>query len=130
MLFEVTALYAAIIAIVMAVLSTIVAVLRSRHEVALGEGKSGELALPIRRFGNLTEYAPIVILLLLLMENAGVSAGALHAYGSVFVVLRIIHPLILFDTMGAPIWKKAGRFVSGAGTALLMLIGAGVLLVG
>ena len=124
----VTPLYAALIAILMAILSTRVGFMRGTHEVALGDGGKPPLALAIRHFGNLSEYAAVVLLLLLLMELKGISDTYLHLYGTVFVVLRLIHPVILFDTMQAPLWKKAGRFVSAAGTAALMMIGAIALL--
>ena len=126
----VTPIYAALIAILMAVLSTRVGFMRGSHEVALGDGGKPSLALAIRQFGNLSEYAAVVLLLMLLMELQGVSADRLHLFGAVFVALRLIHPVILFDTMEAPMWKKAGRFVSAGGTAALMMIGAVTLLFG
>lgn len=88
------------------------------------------MALAVRRFGNLSEYAAMAILLLLLMELKGISAHWLHAYGATLVALRLLHPFILFDDMAAPMWKKAGRFIAGAGTALLLVTGAVAIVVG
>ena len=62
------------------------------------------------------------------MEMRGVDGKWLHIYGSALIALRLIHPVILFDTMDAPLWKKVGRFVSAAGTALMFVIGAVVIL--
>lgn len=121
---EITVLYAAAIAVLMAVLSTRTGILRGKHSVALGDGDNRELALGIRRFGNLSEYAAMAVLLLLLMELKGVSPFWLHAYGLTLVALRLLHPIILFDSMDAPVWKKAGRFVSAAGTAALLIMGS------
>ncbi|MEM9010806.1 MAG: MAPEG family protein [Pseudomonadota bacterium] len=125
---EITPIYAAVIAALMAILSTRVGLLRGKHGVALGDGGIGEMALGIRRFGNLAEYAAMAVVLMLLLELKGLPAVWLHAYGLALVLLRLLHPLILFDDMAAPIWKKAGRFVSAAGTAALLLAG-GVALV-
>ncbi|MEZ5912063.1 MAG: MAPEG family protein [Paracoccaceae bacterium] len=75
-----------------------------------------------RRFGNLAEYAAMALLILLLLNCVWLPAW-LHGYGATLVVLRLIHPLALFDRAGAPVWQKAGRFVSAAGTALLLLAG-------
>ncbi|MEO0636821.1 MAG: MAPEG family protein [Pseudomonadota bacterium] len=116
-------IYVAAIAILMAVLSTRVGILRGKHNVALGDGGNAELALGIRRFGNLSEYAAMAALLLVMMELVGVAPYWLHAYGITLVALRLIHPIILFDSMDAPLWKKGGRFVAAAGTAALMMAG-------
>ena len=118
---SITLLYAGIIAVLMAVLSTMTAMTRGRTGVALGDGGQSDMALAIRRFGNLSEYAAMAIVMLLLMELSGVEARWLHAYGIALVLLRLLHPFILFDTMEAPMIKKAGRFVAGAGTAFLLL---------
>ncbi len=126
---EVTSLYAAIIACLMAVLSTNVGILRGKHAVALGDGANNEVALAIRRFGNLAEYAAMAILVLLLLELKGVSAGWLHAYGIALVAFRLLHPFVLFSDMSAPNWKRTGRFIAAAGTAALLLIGGGALLI-
>ncbi|MCK0167850.1 MAPEG family protein [Jannaschia sp. S6380] len=125
---EVTPFYAAIIAILMAVLSTLVGVGRGHHGVALGDGRVAPLALSIRRFGNLSEYAAMALLILLLLELTGTEPFWLHAYGTALVAFRAIHPIVLFDDMGAPAWRKAGRFASAAGTAGLLLSGGVALL--
>lgn len=124
----VTPIYAGLIAILMAALSTRVGLLRRKHGVALGDGGQPELAMGIRRFGNLSEYAAMAVVMLLLLELKGVQAYWLHVYGATLVGLRILHPAILFDSMDAPLWKKAGRVVSAAGTAAL-LAASGVTLI-
>ena len=126
----ITPIYAAMLAILMAVLSTRVGILRGKYNVALGDGGEPGLALPIRHFGNLSEYAAMAVVVLLLMELRGVDAFWLHLYGGGLVVLRLLHPVVLFDRMDAPFWKKAGRFVAAAGTAALLSGGAVLLLVG
>ena len=119
-----TPIYAAAIAALMAVLSTITAVTRGTTGVALGDGGTPKMALAIRRFGNLSEYAAMAVFMLLLLEISGVPAQWLHAYGLAFVAVRLLHPFILFDTLEAPGWMKFGRFISGAGTAALLLTAA------
>lgn len=130
MTLAITPFYAAAIAILMAVLSTLVGVERGRQAVALGDGGISPMALAVRRFGNLSEYAAMAILLLLLMELKGIGAHWLHAYGAALVALRLLHPFILFDDITAPMWKKAGRFIAAAGTAALLIIGAVAIVVG
>lgn len=120
----VTPMYAAAIAILMAVLSTWVGVMRGARATALGHGGHDDLKLAARRFGNLSEYAAMAILLMLLMELQGLSDLWLNLYGLALVALRLLHPFILFDSMDAPAWKKVGRFVSAGGTAGLMFAAA------
>jgi len=126
---SVTLIYAGAIAVLMAVLSTMAAMKRGQTGVAVGDGGNPGLALSLRRFGNLSEYAAMAILMLLLMELAGVPAVWLHVYGIALVAVRLLHPFILFDSMDASAVMKLGRFVAGAGTALLLLI-SGIVVVG
>ena len=72
--------------------------------------------------------ADMVLFPMLLMETQGASNFFLHVYGAVPIVLRLLHPMVLFDTVDAPVWKKAGRFVSAAGTAGLIVAAAVILL--
>ena len=120
----ITPIYAAAIAILMAVLSTATAMKRGTTGVAIGDGGNPQMALAIRRFGNLSEYAAMAIVMLLLMELSGVAPFWLHAFGITLVGLRLLHPAILFDTMEAPMVLKVGRFVAGAGTAALLILAA------
>jgi uncharacterized membrane protein YecN with MAPEG domain len=129
MTITITLIYAAIIAALMAILSTLAAMKRGATGIALGDGGNPSLALSLRRFGNLSEYAAMAIVMLLLMELAGVPAIWLHAYGIALVAVRLLHPFILFDTMEASAAMKFGRFVAGAGTAALLLASAITLIV-
>ena len=120
----VTPIYTAAIAILMVILSTRVAILRGEHSVALGDGAVPGLALAIRRFGNLTEYAATALLILLLLELRRVDNSWLHTYGTTLVSLRVLHALVLFDDINVPISRKAGRFIAAGGTAALLFAGA------
>ena len=125
----VTPLYAGLIALLMAVLSTRVGFLRGRYGVALGDGGQRQLTLAIRHFGNLSEYAAMAVVVLGLLELTGTAPVWLHAYGIALLAFRVIHVAVLFDTMDAPGWKKAGRGLAAAGTAGLLALGGGALVV-
>ena len=126
----ITPVYAALIALLMAALSARVGVLRGKHRVALGDGDNPELALGVRRFGNLSEYAAVALLLLLLMELKGIDPVWLHSYGGALLILRLLHQFVLFGSGGAPTWKRLGRIISAAGTATLLVVASIVLLIG
>jgi len=127
MTITVTLIYAGIISTLMAVLSTMAAMKRGATGIALGDGGNPSLALSLRRFGNLSEYAAMAIVMLLLMELAGVPAIWLHAYGIALVAVRLLHPFILFDTMDASTAMTLGRLFAGAGTAALLLVSSNAL---
>lgn len=120
----ISSIYGAALALLMVLLSSAVAVQRGKTGTVLGDGGHPALALAVRRFGNLTEYAPMAVLLLVLMELQGQPEAWLHGYGATLLALRLLHPVVLFDQFDAPGWQKAGRFVAAAGTVTLMLIAA------
>lgn len=126
---HVTPIYAALLAILMAVLSTWTGIQRGRSNVALGHGDDAALSLAIRRFGNLSEYAAMAALILLLMEMQGIADTWLHLYGGLLVAFRLLHPVALYAQPTVPLWRKAGRFVSAAGTAALLLAGGVAILI-
>jgi len=117
MTFHITALYASIIAIGVIVLSNIVSAQRGRAGVSILHGDNLELAVWIRRHGNLVENAPLALILMLLCEANGLGATWLHAMGIVLVVARVAHVFGL----GAERPICVLRIVGGAGTQLVML---------
>lgn len=125
----VTPIYGALVALLIAVLSSHVGLLRGKFLVPLGDGGVPELALTIRRFGNLSEYAAAALMMLLLMELKGIDGFWLHLYGAALITLRVLHPLALYANTDAPLWRKAGRFVSAAGTAALFAAAGVALLI-
>ena len=126
----ITPTYVALIALIMAALGIAASMGRGTHATALGDGGNAVLGLKLRRFGNLSEWAAMALLVLLMLELSGITAWWLHAYGIVLVALRLLHPFVLFASMEAPMWQKAGRFIAAAGTAMLIIAGSLVLLFG
>ena len=92
----VVALYAGLLALWLIILSMRVIALRGNPAFrwfAFGHNDAAALERAIRGHGNLTEYAPFSLILMLLVEmTSGVSAG-LHAYGIAFLLGRLMHGL-------------------------------------
>ena len=87
-------LYAALLGIWLIVLSLRVIALRGNPIFNwFGFGNRGDVSLQraIRGHGNLIEYAPIFLILLYFVETSGFSVTAIHWYGSVFVIGRLMH---------------------------------------
>ncbi|HYN39213.1 MAG TPA: MAPEG family protein [Rhodospirillales bacterium] len=88
---NITALYAAALALILLVLSVRVIAVRRRLRVAVGDAGDDMLARRIRAQGNFTEYVPLALILMLAGELAGAPAWMLHALGSTLVIGRITH---------------------------------------
>ena len=120
---EVTLLFAAILSAFMIVLAVRVLDLRG-SPVTKSFHKPGrvidplELERAIRGHGNLIEYAPLFLILMLLLELTGASETFLYICGTVFTVGRFMHG-IAFSFM-----KKNGLLrIGGMTLTFLGLIG-------
>ena len=124
MTFQVTALYAALITMMVLILANIVSAQRGRAKVSILHGNDMTLALWMRRHGNLVENAPLALILMGLCEVAGLPALWLHAGGIALVVARLMHVAGLNTTNPAAPLRLAG----GAITQAVMLGGAAFLI--
>jgi len=116
-----TATYASILALFLVILSLRVIALRGNplfRLLAFRHLGQATLDRAIRGHGNLTEYAPIMLILMFLAEQQGLSATALHLLGGMFLVGRLAHG-VCFGFMTQSMLLRIG------GTALtLTAIGA------
>jgi uncharacterized protein len=97
----VSSFYAALIGILCVVLSVMVVRLRVARKISIGDGGDKDMSRMTRVFGNFVEYAPLVVILLALVESGGiVSSTVLHVFGAAFVVGRIAHAVGLYRTLG------------------------------
>jgi uncharacterized protein len=90
-LVPVTALYAALNALLNIALAGRVALLRTTQGVSIGTGETKELLQAIRIHGNNAEYVPLALLLSLICELDGGKSVPLHIFGGVLFVSRIGH---------------------------------------
>jgi len=65
--------------------------LRRVKKVRLGDGGEPELRIAIRAQGNATEYIPISLILLVLLELSGAHAALVHSGGIAVLAGRILH---------------------------------------
>lgn len=89
----VTSFYAAFFGMLLFALSVLVIRARVNARVAIGLGEDIRLLRASRAQGNFTEYAPILLLLLLLLELSGAGAFLLHALGGLALAGRIAHAM-------------------------------------
>lgn len=87
----ITSIYAALSSLLIVWLSFNVVKLRQSGRVILGDGGNSELQVAIRAQGNATEYIPISLILLLLLELSKGNALMLHIGGVALLIGRSLH---------------------------------------
>ena len=92
---ETTLVFAALFGILHVIFTLRVGGYRFRSKISLGDGGDKELRNRIRAHGNFTENVPIALLLLLLNELNGLSERSLVILGSILLVSRILHYIML-----------------------------------
>ena len=119
----VTALYAALLALLFLVLSLLVIRQRYRSRIALGGGER-LLERAIRAQGNCAEYLPPVLLLLGLLEGLGAASAVLHGLGACFLAGRILHAVGISREPEVLYWRSTGMALTfgvlGIAAALLL----------
>lgn len=87
----ISSLYAAMLALLIVWLSLRVIKLRRAKKVRLGDGGEPELQVAIRAPGNATEYVPISLILLVLLELSGAHVALVHSGGIAVLAGRLLH---------------------------------------
>ncbi len=116
----ITALYAGLLALVGLVLGAGSGLLRPKTGVSLGDGGNRRQLLAFRRHGNFSEWVPLALILLAVLELNGISSTALHALGATLFVARVAHPLGLNPDDPSGLARALG---AGA-TAIVVLVAA------
>jgi uncharacterized protein len=95
----ITALYAALIAVLFIVLSFRVINVRGSAKVSLGDGGNKELEKRIRAHANCAEYAPLGLILIGLAESLHAGSFVLHALGGTLLAARTLHAVGISKTI-------------------------------
>ena len=78
----ITLLYASLLGLLQVTLAYKVGSSRLKTNTLLGDGNQSEVLQKVRAHGNLTEYVPIFLILLALIEMQGVALWKIHVLGS------------------------------------------------
>ena len=87
----ITLVTASILGLMFIFLSSRVIGARLKSEVLIADGGDTNLLWKIRIQGNFTEYVPLFLIVLTLLEYSGGNATALIALAALFVLARISH---------------------------------------
>ena len=126
----VTAVYAGVLALVLLVLSAWVIVGRYQFRVSLGDGGNGALRSRVRAHANFTEYVPLILLLVALLEMQHTSRFVIHALLLSLLLARLIHPFGVTVSPGslrATVCRSGGMVITLgvlAVAAILLLLGS------
>jgi hypothetical protein len=118
-----SALYAAILGLLAAVLTVRVIMGRVKTGIQAGDGGNAELGQAIRAHANLSEQAPLALLLLALVEILGTPVAFVHTLGVVLVLARLSSAWGLSRSLGASQPRQ-----SGAGLTVLVVVVASLLI--
>lgn len=126
----ITPVYASLVGLMLIGLSVNIIKNRSKSSIGLGDANNMEMKRRIRAQANLTEYAPIFLILLGYAEHNGLSSWLVHFFGVTFLVGRIMHAYSLLkaekyvnDKLTAkPIWRIRGMICTFNLIGLLSII--------
>src|SRR5689334_19267799 len=88
---RVTAIYAALLALLFLTLSLLVIRQRYRSRVAIGTGNDPGVERAMRVHANFAEYVPLALVLILLSELLGTAVWWLHLLGLALLAGRSLH---------------------------------------
>jgi len=125
MTLQITALYGALLGLIMIALSFYVSAMRGKTGISIGDGGDMALQERMRRHGNFTEIVPMAVILMGLAEMQGAGSGWLHCVGLLLVVGRLAHPLGLSATKIMSPLRMAGSI----GTTLAVVISIVLILI-
>ncbi len=114
----ISALYAALLGVVFIGFSAYVSSVRAKTGVSTGHEGNVDMVVAMRRHGNMAEYLPVVLLLMLFAELMGTDAKYLHAAGLIMILGRFVHPFGISADGG----NFAARIGGQSATYLAMLI--------
>ncbi|MDF2599316.1 MAG: glutathione S-transferase [Methylobacterium brachiatum] len=97
-----TAVYAALLALVYLGLSGWVMGSRVSGNVLFGDGGDESMLKRVRSHANFSEYVPLALLLVGLLEAGGGSHGLVQGLLIALLVGRILHPIGMFAAPNSP----------------------------
>jgi uncharacterized membrane protein YecN with MAPEG domain len=99
---HITAIYAAILALIYLAITGWVVAGRGKFKVLHGDGGNDNLNRRIRAHANFNEYVPLILVLAALLEARGAGTVTMNALLLPLVVARVIHPFGMMARENSP----------------------------
>lgn len=119
MILPITTMLAGALALILVWLTINTITLRVKTDTSLGDGGNSALQTAIRSHGNFTEYTPLALILIGLLEFQNAPDLLVMALAGLLVVARLLHPLGL--KAKAP---NAPRAIGTIGTLTVLIVAA------
>lgn len=120
MLAPATSLYAALLGLLVLYLAFRVVKLRRAQKVGLGDGGDEQVAHAMRVMANFTEYVPLAIILIGLLELNSTPRWMIHTYGAALVFARLYH----LQGFGSNTGVSRGRYFGTLITWIVIVLAA------
>ena len=113
---SITASYAAVLALIFAVMSVWVIGGRVGNQVLHGDAGLDTMTRRIRAHANFAEYVPLILILVGLLEARGTSGSLVHGLLLPLTVARVLHPFGMF----APV-NSARQYICRGASVIVTL---------
>ncbi len=117
-----TALYAAILALIVLALGINVTVHRVKLRVPLGDGGNPQMLRMIRLHGNAIEYIPLALVLMAVYELNGGMHVALHIVGIALIAGRVLQTWGMWATGMTTRGRQIGQSLTWLSIAALAVL--------
>ncbi|MCZ8262169.1 MAG: MAPEG family protein [Beijerinckiaceae bacterium] len=108
----VAATYIALLILLGFTLAVRVIVVRRSQKIGIGDGDDRQLMKRIRCHGNFSEYAPLLIAILILLPLLGAKDWMIHLAGAAAVTGRTLHAIGLSQSSGVSFGRMAGMLLT------------------
>jgi uncharacterized membrane protein YecN with MAPEG domain len=121
----VTPLYAALFGFIFFALSVRTIRLRGKLRIGIGDADNPEMLRAMRVHANFSEYVPLSLLLIFMLESLGARVALVHSLCVILLLGRLVH------AYGVSRPKENFRFrMAGMASTFTALVGASLSLVG
>jgi len=123
MIVPVSAVFAAILGLLLIFLSLLVSRHRLKLKQGMGVSEDIDFQATVRAHANLVEYAPMGLIMLAVAELNGVPGALIYWTGMGFVVGRLLHAFGMINGRGGPhIARMAGILLTWLAIVVLSLL--------
>ena len=119
-----SATYCAILILLGFFLAIRVIAVRRSKQIGLGDGGDRDLNRRIRAHGNFSEFAPLLMVILVLLPLLGAKPLEVHCVGIPAIIGRLMHAFALSSSGGSSFGRVGGMVL----TFTSIIIGVGMLL--
>ncbi len=119
----ITAVFIALLSLMLVAISIRITVLRARKKVDLFDGGDAQLGRAIRVQGNFIEYVPFALAIMGLIEAMGGKPWLVYTYGAVLLAARLGHALGIYSNVfQARVVSTTATWILLAGGGLIVLV--------